>query len=61
MGKLRHIAIAVANTEETAKFYEQAFGMTRVRQSSSSVPNFDPRFIHFVFVAVGLISIIPLF
>ena len=37
MGKLRHIAIAVPNTEEAAKFYEQAFGMTRVRQSVSSV------------------------
>jgi lactoylglutathione lyase len=37
MGKLRHIAIAVPDTDETAKFYEQAFGMKRVRQSSSSV------------------------
>lgn len=37
MGKLRHIAIAVANTDETAKFYEKAFGMTRVRQSATSV------------------------
>ena len=37
MGKLRHIAIAVPNTEEAAKFYEQAFGMTRVRQSVSAV------------------------
>jgi methylmalonyl-CoA/ethylmalonyl-CoA epimerase len=37
MGKLRHIAIAVADTDATAKFYEQAFGMTRVRQSTSSV------------------------
>jgi catechol 2,3-dioxygenase-like lactoylglutathione lyase family enzyme len=37
MGKLRHIAIAVPNTEESAKFYEQAFGMTRVRQSVSSI------------------------
>ena len=37
MGKLRHIAIAVPNTEEAAKFYEQALGMTRVRQSVSSV------------------------
>ena len=37
MGKLRHIAIAVPNTDETAKFYEQAFGMTRVRQSVSSI------------------------
>ena len=37
MASLRHIAIAVPNTDETAKFYEQAFGMTRVRQSASSV------------------------
>ena len=37
MSKLRHIAIAVPNTDETAKFYEQAFGMTRVRQSVSSI------------------------
>jgi len=37
MGKLRHIAIAVPNTEEAATFYEQAFGMTRVRQSVSSI------------------------
>ena len=37
MGKLRHIAIAVPNTDEAAKFYEQAFGMTRVRQSVSAV------------------------
>ena len=37
MGKLRHIAIAVTDTDATAKFYEQAFGMKRVRQSTSSV------------------------
>ena len=37
MAKLRHIAIAVANPDETAKFYESAFGMQRVRQSVSSV------------------------
>ena len=37
MGKLRHIAIAVADTDATAKFYEQAFGMTRVRQSATSI------------------------
>jgi catechol 2,3-dioxygenase-like lactoylglutathione lyase family enzyme len=37
MAKLRHIAIAVPNTDEAAKFYEQAFGMTRVRQSASAV------------------------
>ena len=37
MGKLRHIAIAVPNTDETAKFYEQAFGMQRVRESVSAI------------------------
>jgi catechol 2,3-dioxygenase-like lactoylglutathione lyase family enzyme len=37
MGKLRHIAIAVPNTDETAKFYEQAFGMKRVRESVSAI------------------------
>jgi methylmalonyl-CoA/ethylmalonyl-CoA epimerase len=37
MGKLRHIAIAVADTDAAAKFYEQAFGMTRVRESANSV------------------------
>jgi methylmalonyl-CoA/ethylmalonyl-CoA epimerase len=37
MGKLRHVAIAVANTDETAKFYEQAFGLKRVRESVSAI------------------------
>ena len=37
MGKLRHIAIAVPDTDAAAKFYEQAFGMKRVRESVSSV------------------------
>ena len=37
MGKLRHIAIAVADPDATAKFYEQAFGMQRVRESASAV------------------------
>ena len=37
MAKLRHIAIAVPNADETAKFYEQAFGMKRVRESASTV------------------------
>jgi catechol 2,3-dioxygenase-like lactoylglutathione lyase family enzyme len=37
MGKLRHIAIAVPDADETAKFYEQAFGMKRVRESVSAV------------------------
>jgi catechol 2,3-dioxygenase-like lactoylglutathione lyase family enzyme len=37
MGKLRHIAIAVPNADATARFYEQAFGMKRVRESVSAV------------------------
>jgi catechol 2,3-dioxygenase-like lactoylglutathione lyase family enzyme len=37
MGKLRHIAIAVPNADATAKFYEQAFGMKRVRESVNAV------------------------
>ena len=37
MGKLRHIAIAVADPDATAKFYEEAFGMERVRESGSAV------------------------
>jgi methylmalonyl-CoA/ethylmalonyl-CoA epimerase len=37
MGKLRHIAIAVPNTDEAAKFYEGAFGMKRVRESTSAI------------------------
>ena len=37
MAKLRHIAIAVSNAAEAAKFYEHAFGMQRVRESTSAV------------------------
>ena len=37
MGKLRHIAIAVPDTDAAAKFYEQAFGMQRVRASTSAI------------------------
>src|SRR6266545_3917353 len=37
MGKLRHIAIAVPNADAAAKFYEQAFGMKRVRESKSAI------------------------
>jgi catechol 2,3-dioxygenase-like lactoylglutathione lyase family enzyme len=37
MGKLRHIAIAVPDANEAAKFYEQAFGLKRVRESQSAV------------------------
>lgn len=37
MGKLRHVALAVQDLEEAAKFYEEAFGMERVRQSDVAV------------------------
>jgi catechol 2,3-dioxygenase-like lactoylglutathione lyase family enzyme len=37
MGKLRHIAIAVPDTDAAAKFYEEAFGMQRVRESTSAI------------------------
>ncbi len=37
MAKLRHIAIAVPNTDEAAKFYEKAFGLKRVRESTSAI------------------------
>src|SRR4029434_9160613 len=37
MSKLRHIAIAVPNADATAKFYEQAFGLKRVRESASAI------------------------
>ena len=37
MAKLRHFAMAVPNTDETAKFYEQAFGLKRVRESASAI------------------------
>jgi catechol 2,3-dioxygenase-like lactoylglutathione lyase family enzyme len=37
MAKLRHFAMAVPNTDQTAKFYEQAFGMKRVRESASAI------------------------
>ena len=37
MGKLRHIAIAVPNPDEAAKFYEQAFGLKRMRESVSAI------------------------
>ena len=30
MAKLRHIAIATQNAEQTAKFYVEAFGLTRI-------------------------------
>jgi catechol 2,3-dioxygenase-like lactoylglutathione lyase family enzyme len=37
MGKLRHVALAVPDANETAKFYEKTFGMTRVRESQTAV------------------------
>src|SRR5262245_3317363 len=37
MAKLRHFAMAVPNTDQTAKFYEQVFGMQRVRESTSAI------------------------
>ena len=37
MAKLRHIALAVRDLEESAKFYENAFGMERVRESDVAV------------------------
>ena len=38
MGKLRHIALAVPDIGASAKFYEQAFGMKRVRESAQRDP-----------------------
>ncbi|RPI46208.1 MAG: VOC family protein [Betaproteobacteria bacterium] len=37
MAKLRHIAIAVPDIQATAKFYEESFGMQRVRESDVAV------------------------
>jgi catechol 2,3-dioxygenase-like lactoylglutathione lyase family enzyme len=37
MAKLRHIAMVVEDFEKTAAFYEQTFGMKRVRQSATAV------------------------
>jgi catechol 2,3-dioxygenase-like lactoylglutathione lyase family enzyme len=37
MAKLRHIAITVDDMEKTARFYEQAFEMKRVRQSDVAI------------------------
>ena len=37
MAKLRHIALSVPDLEKAAQFYEQAFGMERVRQSDVAV------------------------
>ena len=37
MAKLRHIAMAVDDPQATARFYEQAFDMKRVRESDVAV------------------------
>lgn len=37
MAKLRHIAMVVEKMEETAQFYEKAFGMQRVRQHETAI------------------------
>lgn len=37
MAKLRHIALSVKDLEASAKFYEEAFEMKRVRQSDVAV------------------------
>jgi catechol 2,3-dioxygenase-like lactoylglutathione lyase family enzyme len=37
MAKLRHIAMIADDMEGTARFYEQSFGMQRVRQSETAI------------------------
>ena len=37
MTRLRHVAMVVEDIEKTARFYEQSFGMQRVRQSETSI------------------------
>jgi len=37
MAKLRHIAMVVEEMEKTAKFYEESFGMKRVRQTDTAI------------------------
>ena len=37
MAKLRHIAMVAEKMEETAQFYEQSFGMKRVRQHPTAI------------------------
>jgi methylmalonyl-CoA/ethylmalonyl-CoA epimerase len=37
MAKLRHIAMVVEEMEKTAQFYEQSFGMKRVRQTETVI------------------------
>lgn len=37
MAKLRHVAMVVEEMEKTAQFYEQSFGMQRVRQTATAI------------------------
>ena len=37
MAKLRHIAMVVEKMEETARFYQKAFGMERVRETPTAI------------------------
>ena len=37
MAKLRHIAMVAEDMEKTARFYEQSFGMKRVRQHETAI------------------------
>lgn len=37
MAKLRHIAMVVEEMEKTAKFYEETFGMRRVREHETAI------------------------
>jgi catechol 2,3-dioxygenase-like lactoylglutathione lyase family enzyme len=37
MAKLRHVAMVVEEMEKTAKFYEESFGMKRVRQTATAI------------------------
>lgn len=37
MAKLRHIALSVDDIEKTARFYEEAFEMKRVRESNVAI------------------------
>jgi catechol 2,3-dioxygenase-like lactoylglutathione lyase family enzyme len=41
MAKLRHIAMLVDDIEKSAKFYEQAFGMKRVREHKTAIAMSD--------------------
>ncbi len=37
MAKLRHIAISVPDLKEAAKFYEDSFGMKRLRENDIAI------------------------